>query len=89
MPVTQGKNAAVQELTSEQQRFDQTEIIFSLRKNGGYVHSSLGGRFILVVRQAGRLAGSLFAEFSKSCNLASNASFQCLNTFMGLIKVNQ
>ena len=42
--LTQEKNAAVQELTSEQQRLDQTEIIFSLRKNGGYIHSSLGDR---------------------------------------------
>ena len=87
--LTQEKNAAVQELTSEQQRLDQTEIIFSLRKNGGYIHSSLGDRSVLVVRQAGKLAGSLFVEFSKSCNLTSNASFQCLNTFMGLIKVHQ
>ena len=28
----------------------------------------------------------LFTEFSKPCNLASNAYFQCLNTFLGLIK---
>ena len=41
-------HGAVQELTSEQQWFDWTEIRFSLRKNGG--------RSVLVVRQAGRLA---------------------------------
>ena len=44
----------VKELTLEHQRLDRTEILFSLRKNGGYIHSSLGGRSILVVRQAGR-----------------------------------
>ena len=41
-------------VTSEQQRLDQTEIIFTLRRNGGYIHSSLGGRYDIVVRQAGR-----------------------------------
>ena len=45
---------AVKESTSEQQRFDRTKITFSLRKNGGYIHSSLSGRSVLVVRQAGR-----------------------------------
>ena len=52
-------HGAVKELTSEQQRFDRTEITFSLRKNGGYMRSSLGGRSILVVRLSGWLAGSL------------------------------
>ena len=30
-------HGTVKELTSEHQRFDQTEILYSLRKNGGYV----------------------------------------------------
>ena len=46
---------AATESTSEQQRFDQTEITFYLRKNGGNIHSSLGGRSVLVVRQTGSL----------------------------------
>ena len=62
----------VKELTSEHQRFDQTEILSSLRKNGGYIHSDLGSRSVLVVRQTDTKI-SLFTEFSKSCNLASNA----------------
>ena len=46
-------HGAVKELTSENQRFDWTEIIlFSPRKNGGYIHSSLGSRSVLVVRLA-------------------------------------
>ena len=49
-------HGAVKELTSEHQRFDRTEILFYLRKNGGYIHNSLGGRSVLVVRQAGRSA---------------------------------
>ena len=32
----------------------QTEIIFTLRKDGGYRTSGLGGRSFPVVRQAGR-----------------------------------
>ena len=38
-------HGAVKELTWEHQRFDRTEILFSLRKNGGYTRSSLGGRW--------------------------------------------
>ena len=65
---------AEKECTLEQQRFDQTEITFSIRKNGGYIRSGLGGRSVLVVRQ------TLFMKF---CNLASNnAYFHCLNTFL-------
>ena len=45
-------HGAVQELTSEQQRFSWTEVMFSLRKNGGYICSSLGGKSVLVVWQA-------------------------------------
>ena len=50
-------HGAVKELTSEHQRFDWTEILYSLRKNGGYIRSSLGGRSVLVVRQAGWQVG--------------------------------
>ena len=57
-------------------------MLFSLRKNGGYIHSNLGGRSVLVVRKAGRLAEKNLMEFSIFCNLAYNA---CLNTFLGLI----
>ena len=45
---------AVKESRSEQEKFNPTEIIFYLRKNGGYIRSGLGGRSVLVVRQAGR-----------------------------------
>ena len=41
--------------------------------------------------KAGRLAEkvSLFTKFPKSCNLASNAYFQCLNSFLGLTTMHQ
>ena len=69
-------HGAVQELTSEQQRFDRTEIMFSLKTNGGYIRSGLCSRSVLVVRQTGwQVKISLFTEFSKSCNLPSNAYF--------------
>ena len=71
---------AVQELTSEQQRFDWTEIIFSLRKKGGYIRAV--GLFLWWASWQTKIL--LFMEFSKSCNLASNAYFQCLNTFLGI-----
>ena len=35
-------------------KFELTKIIFSLRKNGGYISSSWGGRSVLVIRQASR-----------------------------------
>ena len=35
-------------------RFVRTEINFVLGKNGGHTPSSLGGRSIVVIRQAGR-----------------------------------
>ena len=47
-------HGAAKESTLEQQEFDRTKITFFLRKNGGYICSSLGGRFVLVVRQAGK-----------------------------------
>ena len=76
-------HGAAKESTSEQQRFDYTEITFSLRKNGGYIHSSLGGRSVLVVRQAGwQTKISLFMELAKFCKLPSNAYFQGLNAFL-------
>ena len=62
--------------------FGRTEITFSLKRNGGYIHSSLGGRSVLVVRLAGWWTKILlFMKFLKFCNLAFNAYFQCLNTF--------
>ena len=39
---------ATKESISEQQKFDRTEITFTLRKNEGYICSSLGGRAVLV-----------------------------------------
>ena len=33
-------HGTVKELTSEHQRFNQTEILYSLRKNGGYIRST-------------------------------------------------
>ena len=49
-------HSAVKELTPEQQRFNQTQLLFSLIKNGGYVHSNLGTRSVLVIRLADWLA---------------------------------
>ena len=63
----------MKESISQQQRFDQTEITFSLRKNGGYICSSLGGRSVLVVRQVDEKF--IVTKFSKSCKLASNTYF--------------
>ena len=69
-------HGTVQELTSEQQRFSRTEITFLLKMNGGYIRSGLGSRSVLVVRLAGwEVKILLFTEFSKSCNLPSNAYF--------------
>ena len=56
-------HGAVKELTLEHQRFDQTEIFFPLRKNGGYIRSSLGSRSVLVVRQAGRRKSHCLRNF--------------------------
>ena len=38
------RNGAEQEPLLEQERFIRTEITFTLRKNGGYIPSGLGGR---------------------------------------------
>ena len=40
-------------MPQKQERFVRTEIKFVLGKNGGYMPSSLGGRSIVVGRQAG------------------------------------
>ena len=40
-------------MPQKQERFVRTEINFVLGKNGGYMPSSLGGRSIVVGRQAG------------------------------------
>ena len=55
-------HGAVKESRSELERFERTEIIFSVRKNGGSIRGGLGGRSVLVVRQAGRQAGWLADE---------------------------
>ena len=39
-----------QESLLEQERLEQIEITFTLRKNGGYIHSRLGSRLFPVVR---------------------------------------
>ena len=44
-------------MPQKQERFVRTEINFVLGKNGGYMPSSLGGRSIVVSRQAGRWVG--------------------------------
>ena len=56
-------HSAVKELTLEHQRFDRIEILFFLRKNGGYIHSSLGGRSVFVVTQAGRQKSRCLRNF--------------------------
>ena len=48
-------------------------LTISLRNNGGFIHSSLDGRPVLVVRQAGRQKSCCLQKFSKFCNLPSNA----------------
>ena len=49
---------------------------FTLRKNGGYMLSHLGGRSFPVDRLAGQqMKISLFNKILKSCNLASNQFF--------------
>ena len=63
------RHGAAKESTSEQQRFDRTEITFSLRKNGGYIRSSLGSRSVLVVWKAGWLAGWLADENLVVCGI--------------------
>ena len=52
-------HGAVKESRSELERFERTEIIFSVRKNGGSIRGGLGGRSVLVVRQAGRQTKNL------------------------------
>ena len=49
-------HGTAKELTSEHQRFDWTEILYSLERKEA-ICSSLGSRSVLVVWQAGRLAG--------------------------------
>ena len=44
-------DAAEQKFLSEQERFIQTEIIYTLRKNGLYMPSGLGGRSCQACRQ--------------------------------------
>ena len=61
----------------------RTEINFILGKNGGHRPSSLGGRLILVVRQADKnLAVSKILKFGK---LNLKARLGCLNGFMALM----
>ena len=61
----------------------RTEINFVPGKNGGYMPSSLGGRSIIVVRQAdANLAVSKNFKFG-DYNL--KACLGCLNGFMALI----
>ena len=56
-------NGAEKESFLEQERFVWTEITFTLRKNGGYRTSHLGGRSFPVVRVASRLTKiSLFRK---------------------------
>ena len=57
-----------QESLSEQERFVQMEVTFTLqRKNGGYRISSLGSKSFPMVRQAGWLMKiSLFKQILKS-----------------------
>ena len=38
-------------MTQEQERFMRKETNFALRKNGGYIPSSLGGRLVSMDRQ--------------------------------------
>ena len=60
----------------------QTEIIFNLRKNGGYRINGLGGRSFPVVRHAGRLMEiSLFKKILKLCNWPSDLFFEYLIDF--------
>ena len=55
----------MKESRSQQEKFNPTEIIFYLRKNGGYICSGSGGRSVLVVRQAGWQADENFFVFEE------------------------
>ena len=46
-------HSAEQESLSEQERFERTEITFTMRKNEGHMPSGLDGRSFPVGRQAG------------------------------------
>ena len=59
--------------------FMQMKITFTLRKNGGYMPSSLGSRSFPVDRQQTK-----FLLLKKSCNLTSNQFFRYLNKFLTL-----
>ena len=83
-------HSALKECTSEHMHFkvrlDCMKSSFPEKEcmHGGYsyihMHAQfIGGRSVLVVRQAGWLMKiSLFTKFSKSCNLASNVYFQLM-----------
>ena len=74
----------------EQEMFVQTEITFTLRKNGGYRTSGLDSRPFPMVRLAGWLAGRQaglptkisFKKILKLCNSPFNLYFECLNGFL-------
>ena len=67
-------------------KFVQAEMNFVLEKNGGNMPSSLGGRLIFVVRQAGRRS-SCSLQFFKFYNF--NFYVGCLNRLMVLIALYQ
>ena len=58
----------MQELLRVQEKFKWTEITFNLRKNGGYITSSLGSRSFLVVRLAGKNLIGVFNSSSRINN---------------------
>ena len=58
------------------------EINFALGKNGGHRLSNLGGRSIVVVRQAGRQNTCSLQKFLKLDNFNSKPCLGCLNGFM-------
>ena len=63
-------------MPQKQEKFVCMEINFVLRKNEGHLPSSLGGRLIVVFRQAGRQAGGGVGRQVGRCNTCSLQIFK-------------
>ena len=70
------------ENATKQERFAWTEVNFNLRKNGSCVTSGLGGRSVVVFRQA----GSCSLQNFKNPTTSNSTTFSgCLKGFMVLM----
>ena len=74
------------ENATKQERFARTEVNSNLRKNESCVTSGLGGRSVVVFRQAGRQAGSCSLQNFKNPTTSNSTTFSgCLKGFMVLM----